>query len=171
MRLGQKILRDKQVFFFDGVCRTSVVTRCLPSEQWEEEVRFCLSNKELLAEILQMIGKQVGLFFYLGVGGGEYLSESCSGLLCWDCLYLHMQRILLFWAHRWRDRAINHPQILPPCNRRPLAEDGATEGVQVCYFHMILSFEIFSGDSYLSKQHQYSTDPDCVRVPGCLNIH
>lgn len=40
-------------------------------------------------------------------------------MLRWDCSYLHMQRIPLVWAHRWQDRAINLPQILPPCNRRP----------------------------------------------------
>lgn len=48
---------------FGGVCRTSVVTRRLHSEQWEEDVGFCLSNKGWLAEIIQMISEQVGFFF------------------------------------------------------------------------------------------------------------
>ncbi len=40
-------------------------------------------------------------------------------MLCWDCLYLHMQRIPLFRELHSADSAINHPQILLPCNRRP----------------------------------------------------
>lgn len=119
---------------FDRVCRTSIVTRCLHFEQWEEDVGFCFSNKGWLAEIIQMIGEQVGFFFFFL---GAYLSQSCSGLLCWDCLYLHMQRILLFWAHRWQDRAINHPKIIPPCNRRPLQN---TPPRRVC---RCASFRIF----------------------------
>lgn len=89
------------------------------TEQWEGDVGFCLSNKGWLAEIIQMIGEQWRSDSF-SVFLEAYLSQSCFGPLCWDCLYLHMQRIPLFWAHRWQDRAINHPQILPPCNRRPL---------------------------------------------------
>lgn len=70
----------------------------------------------------------------------EYLSQSCSGLLCWDCLYLHMQRILLFWAHRWQDRAINHPQYSrratdDPCRTR---HHGGCAGVLVSGFFFFL---------------------------------
>lgn len=90
------------------------------TEQWEEDVGFCLSNKGWLAEIIQMIGERRRSDSSSAFLESLPESQSCSGLLCWDCLYLHMQRILLFWAHRWQDRAINHPQILPPCNRRPL---------------------------------------------------
>lgn len=133
---------------FDRVCRTSIVTRCLHFEQWEEDVGFCFSNKGWLAEIIQMIGEQVGFFFFFFLGA--YLSQSCSGLLCWDCLYLHMQRILLFWAHRWQDRAINHPQILPPCNRRPLQNTPPRRVCRCASFRIFFFFLNSRGGSFLN---------------------
>lgn len=157
---------------FDRVCRTSIVTRCLHFEQWEEDVGFCFSNKGWLAEIIQMIGEQVGFYFFYFLGA--YLSQSCSGLLCWDCLYLHMQRILLFWAHRWQDRAINHPQILPPCNRRPLQNTPPRRVCRCASFRIFFFFKFqrrLLSESYLSKQHQYSTDIGHPKVPRCFNIH
>lgn len=103
---------------FDRACRTSIVTRCLYFERWGEEAGFVSLTKAGWQRQYAWLVNRSDFFFLPFLEA--YLSQSCSGPLCWDCLYLHMQRILLFWAHRWQDRAINHPQILPPCSRRPL---------------------------------------------------